>query len=464
MSTSISQSTGSTLNSPITFSGLNGFDFTSIMNAQLQNDSIPMQNLQAQQAALQNKDAALTSLGTQISQLESTLTTLASQTAFTNVTATSSDNTIAGASSGDGAIAGSFDVTIANLAKSQVTASTTGYTNTTDVAADGGSISFTIGTQTTTPIQITGQTSLADLASQINSQNSGVTAAVVNDGTNYKLVVMSRQTGQAGGFTINNNLTNSSGTVVAFAAGQSPTSGNTQNALDASLTVNGLHVTSSTNTVTNAIPGVNLSLAKAGEATINVSPDYTSLQNTLNSLVLQYNSLLQFSNQQSATTNGQSGPLANDPVLRQVMADITNQLLASGNGGGQYHYLSELGLQLNSDGTLSLDTSTFQSAMATNPQDVQELFQGANGTNGLFQNFLNVLQADDNTSGLISSTLTSDKASNQGYIDEIAAQQERLNMEKDQLTKYYSAADQAMISLRAASQSLSQIGSTQSLF
>ena len=104
--------------------------------------------------------------------------------------------------------------------------------------ADGGTISFTIGGQTTTAITISAQTSLSDLADKINSQNSGVFAAVVNDGTNNKLAIMSRQTGQANGFTINNSLTNGVGTALKFAVGQSPTSGNSQDAVDASFTVN----------------------------------------------------------------------------------------------------------------------------------------------------------------------------------------------------------------------------------
>src|SRR5581483_6624870 len=102
--------------SPITFSGLNGFDFSSIITATIQSESIPMQNLQAQQTALQNKDSALTSLGSQVGQLESTITTLATQTAFTNLAATSSDTTIATVSAGSGAIAGTYDVNVANLA------------------------------------------------------------------------------------------------------------------------------------------------------------------------------------------------------------------------------------------------------------------------------------------------------------------------------------------------------------
>jgi flagellar hook-associated protein 2 len=448
---------------PITFSGLNGFDFSSIIDATIQSESIPMQNLQSQQDALKNKDAALTSLGSQVSQLESTISKLARQTSFTNVAGASSDTTIANVTTGDGAIAGTYQVSITNTAKAQVTASTTGYANTTDVVADGGSLSFTIGGQTTTAIQISSQTTLGDLANQINAQNSGVFAAVVNDGTNNKLVVMSRQTGQSNGFTINNGLTNSAGTTVAFAAGQSATTGNSQNAVDAQLTVNGLNITSASNAVNNAIPGTTLNLVKAGDTTVNVTADYSGLEDTFSSLVSQYNSLQQFVTQQSAVSNGQQGPLANDPVVRQIMNDVRSRLLAS-SGGGKYQYLSEIGLGFNSDGTMTFDKNSFDAAVNANPKDVQTLFQGPNGNNGLFNVFLTTMQADDDTNGLIASTKTSDQASLKNFADEIATQQLRLDMRRTQLTKLYSAADQAMIQLRASAQSLSQIGSTQSLF
>src|SRR3989442_236452 len=293
-------------------------------------------------------------------------------------------STTASSSTGSGAIAGTYDVNIANLAKSQVTSSTNGYTNTTDIAADGGSISFTIGTaQPTTPIQITAQTSLSDLAGKINSQNSGVFAAVVNDGTNNKLVVMSRQTGKANGFTINNSLTNGSGTLVAFAGGKSATSGTAQNGTDASLTVNGLHIKSASNTLTTAIPGVTLSLLKSGETTVNTTPDYTALQNTVSTLVSQYNALQQFVAGQSAVNNRQAGPLANDPAVRQIMNDLRSQLMSS-NGSGQYQYLSQIGVQFTATGTLTFNQSSLASALNTNATDVQTLFQGPAGNNGLF--------------------------------------------------------------------------------
>ncbi|HYR42278.1 MAG TPA: flagellar filament capping protein FliD [Terriglobia bacterium] len=446
---------------PITFSGLNGFDFNSIINATIQSESGPLQTLQTRQATLTNKDSALSSLGAQISQLETTVTSLASQTSFTNVTANPSDSTVASVSTGSGAVAGTYELNIGNLAKSQVTSSTTGYTDTTAVAADGGSISFTIGGQTTPAIQVTSQTTLSGLADQINSQNTGVFAAVVNDGTNNKLVVTSRKTGQSNGFTINNQLTNSSGTALAFAAGQSASSGNAQNALDANFTVNGLNIKSGSNTVTSAIPGVTVTLLKSGATNVHVAADYSALQNTLSTLVSQYNSLQQFVKDQSATRNGQSGPLANNPLARQIMNDIRSQLMASDNSG-QYHYLADIGLQFTRTGTLTFDNSALQTALTSNAGDVQKLFSGSTGNNGLFNNVLAGLQTNDATAGLISTTTTSDKAALKSLSDGIAAQQLRLDMRRNQLTKMYTAADQAMIKLRAASQALSQFG-TQSL-
>src|SRR5215467_9133674 len=253
---------------PITLSGFNGIDFNSIIDAIIQADSQPLTDLQIQQQNEQNKDKAFVSLSGLIGNMESTVGSLADSTAFSNVAATSSDPTSVATTVGTGGIAGNYSINVAQLAQSQTTASTNGYTNLTDTAADGGSISFTINGQTTTAINVSSAMSLADVASAINTQNSGVVASVVNDGTNYKLLILSRQSGAANGFTINNNLTNSTGAVVAFAAGQNATSGNSQNAQDAQFTVNGFPITSSSNTVTSAVPGVTLNLLKEGQAAV----------------------------------------------------------------------------------------------------------------------------------------------------------------------------------------------------
>lgn len=448
----------------ISFSGFNGFDFGKIVDVIIQSESRPLADLQKQERAIRDKDSALSSLGIQISRIETPVESLTSETLFTNVGATSSDATVATVSLGSGGIAGKYDLSITQLAKAQVTSSTNGYTNTTDAAADGGSISFTIGGTTTTAITITAQTTLAGLKDQINNQNSGVVASIVNDGTNNKLVISGRSTGSTNGFTINNSLTNSGGTVVAFAAGQSTTTGNAQNSQNALLTVNGLSITSASNTVTDAVPGVSATLIKAGSVSVDVAADYGALKETVKTLVTEYNKLRDFYKRQSGIDGlGQAGPLGNDSVMRQAVNDIRNTILTSNANGGRYHYLSEVGLEFSQTGELKFDETKFNTALNSYSTDLKKLFQGVTGVNGVFDDLKSKLDNLDATAGLVKTTRNSLDATIKGYRDRIAAQQMRLEIRRQELTKMYAAADQAMSKLNAASGPLAQLGS-RSLF
>src|SRR6185436_14850582 len=162
------------------------------------------------------------------------------------------------------------------------------------------------------------------LKDAINSQGSGVVASIVNTGSSYKLVISSRTTGEDNGFTINSTLANSGGIVVGFAAGQSPTVGNSQDARDAQFTVNGLPITSSSNNVTDAIPGMTLKLIKTGDAVIDVTADYDTVKESLKSVVTQYNKLKEFFTRQSGNNEvtGKRNPLAGDSIMRQAVQDL----------------------------------------------------------------------------------------------------------------------------------------------
>src|SRR6266853_2119488 len=167
----------------ISFSGFNGVDFGSIVDAIITAESVPLNMLKQQQDDIKNKDSALLSLSGGISTMEAQATALTSGALFTNATA------------GSDAVSGEYSLHVTKLAKSQVTASTTGYPATDTIVADGGSLSFTIGSVTTTAINITAGTSLLDLRNAINAQNSGVVASIVNTGLAKKLVISSRTTG-----------------------------------------------------------------------------------------------------------------------------------------------------------------------------------------------------------------------------------------------------------------------------
>jgi flagellar hook-associated protein 2 len=431
--------------SPITLSGFNGIDFNSIIDAIIQADSQPLTDLQTQQQNQQNKDNAFVSLAGLIGNMESTVGSLADSTAFSNVAATSSDPTAVTTTVGTGGIVGNYSINVTQLAQSQTTASTNGYTNLTDTAADGGSISFTINGQTTTTINVTSAMSLADVASAINTQNSGVVASVVNDGTNYKLLVLSRQAGAANGFTINNNLTNSTGDAVAFAAGQNATTGNAQNGQDAQFTVNGFPITSNSNTITSAVPGVTLNLLKAGQTTVGVTADYSRLKSSIQTFISQYNSFRSFYDSQ------QKDVLQGDPVLRESLGDLRNVLLTPNSNSGVYKYLAEVGISLTSSGTLQFDESTFDQAISTNPADLQKLVAGDGTNQGVFQALQSALTNLDGSTGMIKTTRDGIAHMLSNYSSKITDMQARLDQERQTLIQVYTAADQAISALNAQS-------------
>ncbi len=442
----------------VNFSGFNGFDFGAITDATIEAESAPLKIIQDQEKALRDKSSELGTLDSKIGDVQKPVKDLSGDTFFTKLTADSTDITITTVTLGDGATKSDYDLNVTQLAKGQVTASTNGYANTTDMAADGGSISFTIGATTTTAINIAATTSLSELAGLINTQESGVFASVVNDGTNNKLVITSRETGTANGFTINNSLT-STATVVAFAVGQSPTSGNSQDSKVATMTINGMAITSESNTVTDAIPGITATLVAVGTATINVTEDFDGLKETVKTFITEFNDLKEYFDTQSRldSVTGKVGVLGGDTIMRQAMADIRNTILNPNGNSGAYSYLTEVGIEFEQAGTLKLNEETLNTAIDKNLSDLKDLFRGDGTVDGVFDDMKAAMENIDGTAGLIKTTKDSITESLKGFRDRIAAQQLRLELRREELTKMFTAADLAMSRLTNSAGSLGSI-------
>ena len=223
---------------------------------------------------------------------------------------------------------------------------------------------------------------------------------------------------------------------------------------DAAFTVNGLSITSASNNVTEAVPGVTVNLLKAGSTSVKVTTDYSSIKDNLKTLVSQYNKLRQFYTQQK------SGTLGNDSVMREALNDVKSILLASNANGGRYHYLSEIGLEVTSTGDLKLDETKLNTAINSYPSDLQKLFQGTDSVDGALENLKGILSNLDGTAGLIKTTRSSIDTSLKSMRDRIASQQLRLDIRRQELVKTYSAADQAMSQLKSMSSSLSNLGNS----
>jgi flagellar hook-associated protein 2 len=459
------------MSSPITLSNFNGIDFGVILNLVMTQASRPLTTLQSRQTDLTTESNNYNTLATKIGSLETAAAGLSSSSAVTASAATVSDTNALAVSETSDPVAGTYDVVVKNLALAQVTASSsTAPDADTTAVATGGTI--TIGG---VAVGLSGSVTLQGLASKINATSGmPVTASVVQSAPgSFRLVLTSAETGLANAFTVTNGLTG--GTGVSFtdtdADGVSGDSAldNAQQALDASVKVNGLEITSASNTLTSGIPGVTLSLLHADLAktvTVTVSPDDASLVTSVKSFVSAYNDLMAFVSAQSqAAAGGDKGTLAHEAIVQAARSALRASLGGS-YGSGTFRKLAEVGIGYNRTGQLTLATSTLTGALSQDRASVVALFAGTGTvkgyTNGAFGTLQAALHDFTSSGGFISAAQTRLLAQESRLNNQIRDMQDRLAVQRAQLQAEYMAADQAMTTLRAQSASLSASSSNQS--
>lgn len=299
-----------------------GFDVTSTVNqivANLQAVETPWQN---QLASLQSQDTALTGLGSDLSSLS---TALQSLTDFQGVLAgkqgSSSDTSILQlTSSATNAVAGSHTIVVNSLAQTS-----SYYSN--DVGATdtlSGTLSLQVGNGTAQTITIdSSDNTLSSLANAINSGSYGVTASVLTDASGSRLELVSNTSGSSGNITLGGSLTDATtSTAMSFTQAHA--------GADAQLTVDGIALTSASNTVTNALPGVTFQLLSAAPGTqvqVQITNDNTSVESAVNSLVTAYNKVItDLNTQESNDSSGTAQPLFGNPTVATLQQGLESAI------------------------------------------------------------------------------------------------------------------------------------------
>jgi flagellar hook-associated protein 2 len=446
------------MSTPITLSGFNNIDFNSIINALMQQASVPVTNLQTRQQTLTSQNSNYGTLATKLGTLETAAGKLDAVDSLAGTKVTNTNESAVSLTTSSTTPQGSYSVVVNALAQAQVTASTTTYADSdTTVVASGGSI--TIGGTTVT---LTGDTTLQGLADAINATDDvPVTAAVVQSSPGaYELVLTGESTGTANAFTITNNLTGGAG--ITFGA-------NAQEAADASATVNGLAITSSTNTIDSAIPGGTLTLAQADPGTtitLTVTQDTSNAKSLVQGFVDAYNDLQSFiASQRQAYMKGDSTSIANDGLLRGLSIGLRGLLGGSGGTDPTYTYLAQVGIGFDSTGDLSFDTGSFDTAATGSLlADVQKLFSGSDGTNGIFSSINDLLDGYVGSGGLVASQQNQITDQLQTISRQISDMQDQLDIQRQSLVQQYAAADTTISSLNNQASSLAGLQNQFSLF
>ena len=389
-------STSGTLNAPGIGSGL---DVKGLISQLMTLEQKPITALDKQEAGFQSKLSSLGSVKGALATLQSAAQGLVTAGAST-YSASVSDAAVLSATAANGAIAGNYNVSIdgSKLAQGQkLVAPGSASTN----AAIGNGVSSTLtisfGTITGGPA-INGQyssagftdnpdkeptsltidstnNSLAGIRDAINAASAGVRASIINDGsgTPYRLALAANDTGTSNGMRLSVTGDTTLASVLSYdPAAPAQNFNETQAAQNAQFSVDGVAITSATNSVTDAIPGVTLRLAsKAGLSTVTVAVqlDNGKLNSAISSLVNAYNSVnstIAVATAKGAVMQGEGGVLTLQQQVRSVLGSTQRT-------GGAYTIFSQLGISFQKDGSLKLDSAKLGAALSASASDVATL-------------------------------------------------------------------------------------------
>ena len=455
-STSITTSSGTLTSlggsSTLQLTGLSsGVDTDQIIEELMQAKSQPMDELQDTSDQLTAQDTELTSLANELDVVANDADAMLDPSLYhptQTVSSTNSTAVSAALTSGNGAVQGGYEVEVDTLAKSaQRTFSYSPPTSADTITIDGQAMTISAGE------------SASNLASSINNSSSLDVYATVSSSGN--LILSNRATGNTGGDYI--QVSDPGGALSEITA-------DAKDGQDATGSIDGVAFDSRSDTVSDAIPGVTLTLnattTGAGDVSVNVGApavNATAIESAVQQFVSDYNTAITDIQTQLAATpssnNGTyTGTLYDDQDLTSLLSEMRDSLVAtvSGTDSGLTN-LTELGISTGAttgngtistsalEGDLTLNSSTLTSAITSDPLGVQKLLSGwAN-------NFATLVSNAASSGGTISTRISTNTSEIGQLGTQISAMQASLNDQEQELVEQYAAMESALSSANSES-------------
>ena len=396
----------------LTASGIgSGLDVEGLVTQLVAAERVPLERrLVKREANLTEDISALGTFKSALADLQSSLSAVNTPTTFQQKNASTSDSTVMTVSAGADAATGSYAISVENLAAAQSIAVRATF-NSPSEAVGTGTLTFTRGTtsytaDTSDPVNTANDSydgfvakagtasstitidstnnTLSGVRDAVNAADIGISATIVNDGSAYRLVLSSDETGAENSFQIDvsdsgdSNDTDGSGlSRLAFNSAAGTTNVyQTVAAVDAGFTVNGLALSSKSNVVTDSITGVNLTLKKTSTApvTIAITDNTAGIKSAINTFVAGYNDYFATLSGLTAydPSTGASGALQGDFSARSISDQIRSAISAVSDGWvGSYSRLAEIGITSTSTGALTVDDTKLSAALETSISSVE---------------------------------------------------------------------------------------------
>ena len=361
---------------------------------------------------------------------------------------------------GEEASPGRYEITVNQTARAGSLASTRVSDLEEPLTGANATLDLTFGDGSTrASIELAENATLEDIRDTINDDpDAGVDASIINDGTGYRLVLSSRESGAEAG------VASMAFTDLAGGVTLGEDADTHQQGLDAELDINGIAITSASNTVEGAIQGVTLALdpAASGETlSLVVEQDEELVKEAITAFVDTYNKLKSTMGRMTEATGDAStaGELVGDRTLRNIASDMSRALVDPVSDG-ELSMLSQLGISLQANGRLELDDSKLDEALTETPEAVSEFFAGASEEGGMAGRLDETLGQMLGDEGSIESAISSSEAQVSRLEDRYIRAEESVERTVERYRKQFSQLDGMIAQMNATSAYLTQQLST----
>lgn len=462
----------------ISIGGLgNNIDFGPIIDLLVQSKAAPIDRINARKQDALAKQTDVGLLGGKLLALQGAANSFRTRVSFdknqVNVTSASSQNLLTATASSTAA-SGTHTVTVNQLASAhQVVskaATAVSAIDTDIVSGASGTFSFSVGGGATQTVTLGESGTLEELQNGINDLGAGVSASILNTGTEdtpaYRLVLSANDTGSSNAITISADTTNldTDGTGVdTFQAAQDSQIVLGQGA--EAVTIN-----RSSNTMADVISGVTLNLQAQdvdNSVTISITQDNTAVKEGISEFVKAYNDVVSFVNERTNfdVETRERGIFVGDSMARTVIDRIRQATFSQVSGLTTFTSASQIGFETQTgDGTIKLNDTALDEALSQNYSAVRDLFiqNPTTGTDGIAELLVDAVDAlDDIETGALTLRQNSLTRQIDSFSKQIATQEAALSVFEEQQRIKFANLDGLLASLQGQLDSLATLSSNQ---
>lgn len=458
-----------------------GLDAENIVSQLVAIKKKSISKLETQAVTVNAKISAMGSLKTAVSNLQDQITKLTSGSLWNGKTFTSSLSSAVSGSVTEKAVAGTYSVAVSQLAASQ-------NVNSEAFAKDAGmgkgvltitmgswssdGTTFTDAAETNKNLvldDLTGDETLSQIAAKINAKKAGVTATIVRDASGERLSITSTETGLSNGFRVNVSASGAEpiGENLAKLAYNPDARTMTQSraAQDTLATINGIAVSSSNQTFSNVADGLTLTVNQTTEAgkpaTITIAQDLASAKKAVENFATSYSSLMATLSTMMSYDEATkaAGTLQGDAMARSLQSAMRRMLQNEGGANSSFSTLSQIGLELQKDGSLKVNDSKLTDALK-DPENMRNFLSvdepGTDNDGWAVRALTFTKGLLDVTEGMFATADSSLKARLKTNSEQQTLMNRRISAYEDNLRKTYSALDSKMAQLDALNNYVSQ--------